>query len=52
MKEVTTKLYRFDELDAEWANQALEEFDKSFLPQTSIWEVWFTSTGLIYPIFN
>ncbi|HXP51669.1 MAG TPA: hypothetical protein VN922_17055 [Bacteroidia bacterium] len=53
MKTVQTTLYRFDELKPEYHTQAKVEYELSFLSRTMpISEIWFTSTGLIYPIFN
>ena len=52
MKIVQTKLYRFDELGPEFAEQAIKEWNNSFLNMLSVYDIWFTSTGLIYPIFN
>ncbi len=53
MKIVQTKLYRFDELVGDWKTTAKHEYENSFLSGVMpIEQVWFTSTGLIYPIFN
>lgn len=53
MKTVETKLYRYSELVGDWKANGKREYDNSFLCQViPIEDIWFTSTGLIYPIFN
>lgn len=53
MKTVTVNLYRFSELATEFKEQAMEQYNNSFISAAMpIDEVWFTITGLIYPIFN
>lgn len=54
MKTIQTNLYRFDELSAAAKQQAQVEFAKeTFLNTfTPLNQIWFTVSGLIYPVFN
>lgn len=53
MRTVETTLYQFHELSPDNALIAVKEYKKSFYSQViPIEEVWFTSSGFIYPIFN
>lgn len=53
MKIARTALYRFHELEVKYQQQARAEYICSFLSRTTpLNEIWFTVTGLIYPIFN
>lgn len=53
MKIVETKLYNINELEPQFIEQAEKEYYNSFLQSVmEIDEVWFTSGGNIYAIFN
>lgn len=53
MKTVEITLYRITELDPQYISQAEAQYYGSFLePVTEIDQVWFTSNGLLYAIFN
>jgi len=53
MKTVTTTLYRYSELSPNYQQVAEVEYYASFLKRVmTIEEVWFTSSGLVYAVFN
>lgn len=53
MKTVKINLYQFHELRPDNAIIAVKEYKKSYYSQViPIEDVWFTSIGFIYPVFN